>query len=162
MRTEDLTDVTLLLLKCKYKDQLFLKVGWFVTHVYTDPELIANPPEQLILEKVIKKIILFINFFQMQRVISVDDCRVTKYAIKWNDIEENEVNKNLENEDMNEENSETEGSQKKTQESQVYNLDDLENMQENIDMRVKELQNISVSKVESSEHMSQESALVSS
>jgi len=75
LTVEDLTDVTLLLLKCKFRDQLFVKIGWFITHAYdkeTDPELFEDPPVQPIVEK-------------LQRIISIDDVRVTYYAIKWDD-----------------------------------------------------------------------------
>jgi len=75
LSVDDLTDVTLLLLRCKYKDQLFISVGWYVTHVYDDPQLLENPPEKPQVEK-------------MSRHIVTGDVRVTTYSIKWGeDIE---------------------------------------------------------------------------
>lgn len=36
--------VTVALLSCSYKDQEFVKIGYFVSNDYTDPELKENPP----------------------------------------------------------------------------------------------------------------------
>ncbi|KAL3090842.1 hypothetical protein niasHS_007217 [Heterodera schachtii] len=72
LRPEDFMDVTLLLLKCKYREQLFMKIGWFVTHTYTDPELVENPPSQPLIEK-------------LKRTIVGEDVRVTSYPIKWDE-----------------------------------------------------------------------------
>ncbi|KAI1704159.1 ASF1 like histone chaperone domain-containing protein [Ditylenchus destructor] len=72
LNNEDLTDVTVLLLRCKYREQMFVKIAWFVSHEYTDPELIATPPDKPIIEK-------------LQRNVSTEDVRVTYYAIKWDD-----------------------------------------------------------------------------
>uniref|UniRef100_A0A915DFL2 MULE transposase domain-containing protein n=1 Tax=Ditylenchus dipsaci TaxID=166011 RepID=A0A915DFL2_9BILA len=75
LSAEDMTDVTVLLLKCKYRDQLFVKIGWFITHGYnkeTDPELADEPPAQPVVEK-------------LQRSVLTGDIRVTYYAIKWDD-----------------------------------------------------------------------------
>lgn len=70
LRPEDLMDVTLLLLKCKYKEQLFMKIGWFITHTYSDRELSENPPPLPVIDK-------------LQRTIVTGDVRVTTYPIKW-------------------------------------------------------------------------------
>lgn len=96
----------------------------------------------------------------MQRVISVDDCRVTKYAIKWNEMEEqgDEYENNVE---MSEENIELDTSQNELnvlQDRQQNRSDELEILQENIEFPVKEFQNISVNKGEIDGRLSQEIA----
>jgi len=85
LRPEDFMDVTLLLLKCKYREQLFMKIGWFVTHTYTDPELVENPPPQPIIEK-------------LQRTIVTEDVRVTSYPIKWDEEDQQEANSDQDDE----------------------------------------------------------------
>lgn len=84
LNVEDWTDVTVLLLRCKYRDQMFVKIAWFVTHVYTDQELLDNPPEKPIIEK-------------LQRNVSTEDVRVTYYAIKWEDPVMDEENQSGDN-----------------------------------------------------------------
>uniref|UniRef100_A0A914GYQ3 Anti-silencing factor n=1 Tax=Globodera rostochiensis TaxID=31243 RepID=A0A914GYQ3_GLORO len=83
LRPEDFMDVTLLLLKCKYREQLFMKIGWFVTHTYTDPELIENPPSQPAIEK-------------LKRTIVSEDVRVTSYPIKWDEEQQSETSTEVE------------------------------------------------------------------
>jgi histone chaperone ASF1 len=115
LQAEDLMDVTVLLLKCKYHDQLFNKIAWFITHTYTEPELIDNPPDQPIIEK-------------MERTVITEDLRVTSYPIKWDDADEisDEAEKlNIEDEQEQEENIEAdredEGIQADQQVDQVDN-----------------------------------------
>ncbi|KHN83200.1 putative histone chaperone asf-1 [Toxocara canis] len=57
---DDVVEVTVLPLRCSYHEQLFIKVGWFVTLDYTDPEMKQNPPTTLILG-------------QLQRTVCLDD-----------------------------------------------------------------------------------------
>jgi len=75
LSSDDLMDVTLLQLQVKYKEQPFIHISWFVAHRYTDPELIENPPSTPIIAK-------------MERMIITDDVRVTTFAIKWDDGQE--------------------------------------------------------------------------
>ncbi|KHN87566.1 putative histone chaperone asf-1 [Toxocara canis] len=72
---DDIVGVTVLLLRCSYRKQLFIKVGWFVTLEYTDPEMKENPPATPILD-------------QLQRTVCLDDVRVTTYPIKWDNARE--------------------------------------------------------------------------
>lgn len=44
--------VTVILLTCSYKDQEFIRVGYYVNNEYTDQELIENPPEKPQFDKV--------------------------------------------------------------------------------------------------------------
>ncbi|KAM3718307.1 putative histone chaperone asf-1-like protein [Dirofilaria immitis] len=89
----ELVGVTVLLLKCRYMEQEFINIGWFVATEYTDPELQEEPPASPILEK-------------LQRRVCIDDVRVTTFAIKWHrnegnvadsgDFEDMEVNETTE------------------------------------------------------------------
>ncbi|KAK0395944.1 hypothetical protein QR680_001502 [Steinernema hermaphroditum] len=71
---DDIVGVTALLLSCKYNDQLFLKVGYFVSVEYTDEELRENPPADAKIEK-------------LERCVKTDDVRVNYYTIKWEDAQ---------------------------------------------------------------------------
>ncbi|EFO18196.1 anti-silencing protein [Loa loa] len=66
----EIVGVTVLLLKCRYMEQEFINIGWFVATEYTDPELQEEPPVSPVLEK-------------LQRRVCIDDVRVTTFAIKW-------------------------------------------------------------------------------
>ncbi|CAD5209358.1 unnamed protein product [Bursaphelenchus okinawaensis] len=72
---EDLTDVAVLFLRVKYHDQLFSKVAFFVSHYYTDEELLKEPPVKPVLEK-------------LERSIHLEDLRVTNIPIKWREQDE--------------------------------------------------------------------------
>lgn len=50
---EDIVGVSVLLLRCKYNDQEFINMGWFVANEYTDEELKENPPAKPLIEKVL-------------------------------------------------------------------------------------------------------------
>uniref|UniRef100_A0A1I7T3P7 Histone chaperone n=1 Tax=Caenorhabditis tropicalis TaxID=1561998 RepID=A0A1I7T3P7_9PELO len=64
--------VSVLLLRCKYNDQEFINMGWFVANEYTDEELKENPPAQPIVEKLTRK-------------VETEDLRVTTFPIRWTD-----------------------------------------------------------------------------
>ncbi|CAK5097411.1 unnamed protein product [Meloidogyne enterolobii] len=96
LRPEDFMDVTLLLLKCKYRDQLFMKIGWFITHTYIVAELIENPPPRPIIEK-------------LQRTVVTEDVRVTTYPIKWDEDLNNGTVAEDENEAMIDEDNDLDG-----------------------------------------------------
>lgn len=49
---EDLVGVTVVLLTCSYKNQEFVRIGYYVNNEYTEQELIENPPSKPIYEKV--------------------------------------------------------------------------------------------------------------
>ncbi|CAD6197723.1 unnamed protein product [Caenorhabditis auriculariae] len=67
---EDLVGVSVLLLRCKYNEQEFLNLGWFVSNDYNDEELKANPPVKPIVGK-------------LARTVQIDDLRVTSFSINW-------------------------------------------------------------------------------
>jgi histone chaperone ASF1 len=48
----DALGVTVVLLTCSYKQQEFVRVGYFINNEYTEPELRENPPMQPQFDKV--------------------------------------------------------------------------------------------------------------
>jgi histone chaperone ASF1 len=67
---EDLLGVTVILLTGSYKDQEFIRVGYYVNNEYESQELKENPPEKVDLTKV-------------RREVLVSKPRVTRFNIKW-------------------------------------------------------------------------------
>lgn len=72
----DVVGVTVILLTCAYKGQEFIRVGYYVNIEYDDPELVENPPEKPIYEK-------------LGRSILASNPRVTKFKINWDDAKAN-------------------------------------------------------------------------
>lgn len=62
----DIVGVTVILLTCSYKEQEFIRVGYYVSNEYTDDELRENPPEIPQLER-------------LTRTILADSPRVTRF-----------------------------------------------------------------------------------
>ncbi|CAI5449046.1 unnamed protein product [Caenorhabditis angaria] len=95
--TEDIVGVSVLLLRCKYNEQEFINLGWFVSNEYVDEELKENPPAQPLVDKVFyycaqkirkncsKKFLdsLCNLLFYLIRKVEIDDLRVTTHSIKW-------------------------------------------------------------------------------
>lgn len=50
---EDVVGVTVVLLTCSYKNNEFVRIGYYVNNEYTDQELVENPPTKPIYEKVV-------------------------------------------------------------------------------------------------------------
>jgi len=69
--------VTVILLSCAYKGKEFIKIGYFVASDYEEPELKENPPENPVFEK-------------LKRTIVVEEPRVTRLTIPWDDAEPTE------------------------------------------------------------------------
>ena len=67
--------MTALIITVTYKQQEFFRIGYYVYNNYTEPELLENPPDQVILEKITRNIL-------------IDKPRITKFNIKWSDKEE--------------------------------------------------------------------------
>ncbi|CAO1616114.1 unnamed protein product [Parajaminaea phylloscopi] len=67
---EDLLGVTVILLTGSYRDQEFIRVGYYVNNEYETQELKENPPEKVDLTKV-------------KREVLVSKPRVTRFNIKW-------------------------------------------------------------------------------
>jgi len=66
----DVVGVTVILLTCSYRSQEFIRVGYYVSNEYTDPELQETPPEKP-------------DFNKLQRNILASNPRVTKFKINW-------------------------------------------------------------------------------
>lgn len=65
----------MVLITCSYRNQEFIRVGYYVNNEYMDEELRLEPPAKPILEK-------------LQRNILADKPRVTRFPIKWDSINE--------------------------------------------------------------------------
>ncbi|KAG9300628.1 hypothetical protein G9A89_005228 [Geosiphon pyriformis] len=72
----DILGVTVIIITCSFRNQEFVRVGYYVNNEYIDEELRENPPEEIQLEKLYKNIL-------------ADKPRVTRLRIKW-DLEGDE------------------------------------------------------------------------
>lgn len=70
MKPEDVLGVTVILLICEYKDQEFIRVGYYVNNDYDDEELRDNAPERVQIDKVMRNVL-------------VEQPRVTTHTIDW-------------------------------------------------------------------------------
>jgi ASF1 like histone chaperone len=68
----EIVGVTGVLVTCSYNEQEFFRVGYYVNNYYEEQELVENPPEKPILER-------------LTRHILVEKPRVTKFQITWED-----------------------------------------------------------------------------
>eukprot|EP01134_Creolimax_fragrantissima_P007339 CFRG7339T1 len=68
--TDSLAGVTVVLLSCSYKEQEFVRVGYYVHNDYLDPELQENPPETPDISKLTRNI------------LTSKPC-VTRFDISW-------------------------------------------------------------------------------
>ncbi|CAI4226340.1 unnamed protein product [Auanema sp. JU1783] len=84
----DIVGVSVLLLKCRYNEQEFLNLGWFVSNEYPEEEveLKENPPSKPVVEK-------------LKRTVQSEDIRVTSFPIKWDDQDVEEVPPQVEEEE---------------------------------------------------------------
>ena len=60
----------MVLITASYRDQEFVRVGYYVNNEYEDPELRENPPTEPKFDKLI-------------RTVASDTPRVTKFKINW-------------------------------------------------------------------------------
>lgn len=72
----EIIGVTVILLSCSYEGREFVRVGYYVNNEYTDEALALEPPAKPVIEKV-------------QRQILAEKPRVTRFAIKWYDVQSN-------------------------------------------------------------------------
>ncbi|KAM8719647.1 hypothetical protein ACLKA7_005819 [Drosophila subpalustris] len=75
----DAVGVTIVLLTCSYRGQEFVRVGYYVSNDYADPELRLNPPSKPL-------------FHQLTRNILASKPRVTRFKINWDDGPEEGLN----------------------------------------------------------------------
>jgi len=92
----DVVGVTVILITCAYRGHEFIRVGYYVSNEYSDPELQETPPETP-------------NFDKLTRNILASNPRVTKFKINWDDPskpnENGETSENAANSNAMEENS---------------------------------------------------------
>lgn len=67
---DDAVGVTVILITASYHEQEFVRVGYYVTNEYEDPELRENPPTEP-------------QFHKLIRTIAANEPRVTKFKINW-------------------------------------------------------------------------------
>jgi histone chaperone ASF1 len=67
---EHLLGVTVILLICTYKEQEFIRVGYYVNNDYESEQDRENPPEKIQIEKVMRNVL-------------VEQPRVTTHSIDW-------------------------------------------------------------------------------
>jgi histone chaperone ASF1 len=67
---DDAVGVTVVLITASYRDQEFVRVGYYVNNEYEDPELREEPPAEP-------------QFSKLIRQIATDQPRVTKFKINW-------------------------------------------------------------------------------
>lgn len=65
--------VTVVLITASYRDQEFVRVGYYVNNEYEDPEMRENPPAEP-------------QFDKLVRTIASDQPRVTKFKINWDSV----------------------------------------------------------------------------
>jgi len=66
----DVVGVTVILITCAYRGQEFIRVGYYVSNEYSDPEMQETPPENPVFDK-------------LNRNILASNPRVTKFKINW-------------------------------------------------------------------------------
>lgn len=67
---DEVLGITAVILTCSYLEKEFIRIGYYVNNQYTDPELVENPPERPIPDKI-------------QRSVLADKPRITRFAIDW-------------------------------------------------------------------------------
>ncbi|KAI8102208.1 hypothetical protein M9435_005814 [Picochlorum sp. BPE23] len=68
--SQDIVGVTIILLTCSYRNQEFLRVGYYVNNEYEEEALREDPPSTPIIDKLMRNIL-------------ADKPRVTKFPIDW-------------------------------------------------------------------------------
>ena len=68
--SQDIVGVTIILLTCSYRNQEFLRVGYYVNNEYEEEGLREEPPSTPIIDKLMRNIL-------------ADKPRVTKFPIDW-------------------------------------------------------------------------------
>jgi histone chaperone ASF1 len=74
--SQDLLDVTVLLLTCSCKNQEFIRIGYYVNNDFgSNQQLVENPPEQV--RPHLKDI--------RREIVNRENPRVTRFQINWTD-----------------------------------------------------------------------------
>eukprot|EP00128_Syssomonas_multiformis_P012161 Colp12_sorted_trinity150504_noHs@26490 len=78
----DILGVTVVLITCSYRDQEFIRVGYYVNNDYKDEALRENPPKD-------------IEYQQVYREILASQPRVTRFPIEWDSPTAQPVNEGM-------------------------------------------------------------------
>eukprot|EP00037_Helgoeca_nana_P017000 m.160475 g.160475 ORF g.160475 m.160475 type:complete len:229 (-) comp23790_c0_seq1:1373-2059(-) len=70
----EIVGVTVVLITCSYKQQEFVRIGYYVNNDFSDPEMKENPPMGMSSETMVQ---------HLGRIILHDKPRVTRYTIDW-------------------------------------------------------------------------------
>ena len=62
--------ITAVLLTCSYGKNEFVRIGYYVNNSYEEPEMELNPPAEIRIEKLVRRIL-------------ADKPRITKFPICW-------------------------------------------------------------------------------
>jgi histone chaperone ASF1 len=89
---DDAVGVTVVLITASYREQEFVRVGYYVTNEYEDPEMRENPPDEP-------------QFDKLVRTIAANEPRVTKFKINWDTSAQAAANAAAETTAMNSENT---------------------------------------------------------
>lgn len=68
--SSEILGVTVVLLTCSYDGREFVRVGYYVSNEYESEELVNEPPKQVQIDRIIRKLL-------------EEKPRVTRFAIKW-------------------------------------------------------------------------------
>ncbi|KAI5842506.1 ASF1 like histone chaperone-domain-containing protein [Morchella snyderi] len=68
--SSEILGVTVVLLTCSYDGREFVRVGYYVSNEYDSEELINEPPKQVQIDRIVRKLL-------------EEKPRVTRFAIKW-------------------------------------------------------------------------------
>lgn len=83
---EDIHGMAVVLILGSYRNEEFIRIGYYVHNVYTDPLLEDNPPDIPILDK-------------LQRIILSETPRLTRFNISW-DTKKDDQNSSYNDEDQ--------------------------------------------------------------
>jgi histone chaperone ASF1 len=72
---EDIFEVSCIYFSVSYRDQEFVRIGYYMRHEYDCEELQNEPPAELDIRRV-------------RRVIDMENPHVTRYQIKWDDLQD--------------------------------------------------------------------------
>ncbi|KAJ1610155.1 putative ASF1 anti-silencing function 1 like protein [Cryptosporidium canis] len=76
---EDIHGMAVVLILGSYRNEEFIRIGYYVHNVYTDPLLEDNPPDIPILDK-------------LQRIVLSESPRLTRFNISWDSRHEEQAN----------------------------------------------------------------------
>ena len=67
-----------MLITCSYKNQEFVRVGYYVNVEYDNEEMRTTPPSTL-------------QYDRLNKILLAEKPRVTRFPIKWDDLDEQQM-----------------------------------------------------------------------